>query len=307
MQIGELSSIVQALVTWLISKWEFIASGLGAIGLILWACARTGSTHVLNKRLWRLVLGKQELKSPVLSSFLAERDDLMHIRSITSLKRLPTAAAAERLVAWLKKFDVDVDLVAAAGHHFDLDAPGFTRRPPGVKAIMLLSLGAIVFLYGGIAVAGLGASTPPVIKVTASKIWYVVTDQQARQFQMRGSPTPVIKSSSCDDKPAITSVTGYPEQDVQLMCDLLSTERGKAARHEAHIGQIVLAVIFATALLFAGTVLFRAMWRTSKANDLYRLIERRKADGQAPEAERPVAPAAAEVQQESTEPPSKAS
>ncbi len=35
MQIGELSSIFQTLVMWLISKWEFIASGLGAIGLIL--------------------------------------------------------------------------------------------------------------------------------------------------------------------------------------------------------------------------------------------------------------------------------
>ncbi len=305
MQIGELSSIFQTLVTWLISKWEFIASGLGAIGLILWACARTGSTHVLNKRLWRLVLGKQELKSPVLSTFLAERDDLMHIRSMTSLKRVPTAAAAERLVAWLRKFDVDVDLVAAAGHHFDLDAPGFTRRPPGIKAIMLLMLGSIAFLYGAIAVAGLGASTPAVVQVKASKIWYAVTDEQARQFQLRGDPAPVIESSSCDDKPAIARTTGYPGHDVQVMCDLLATDSGKAARHGAHMGQIALAAITAAALLFVGTVLFRSMWRTSKANELYKLIERRKADGRAADEERAVPPVATEDKKESTDSPSK--
>jgi hypothetical protein len=305
MQIGELSSIAQTLVTWLISKWEFVASGLGAIGLILLACARTGSTHVLNKRLWRLVLGKQELKSPVLSNFLAERDDLMHIRSMTSLKRVPTAAAAERLVAWLKKFDVDVDLVAAAGHHFDLDEPGFTQRPPGIRAIMLLTLGSIVFLYGGIAVAGLGASTPPVVQVKASKIWYAVTDQQARQFQLRGDPAPAIESSSCDDKPTIARTTGYPDHDVQVMCDLIATDGGKAARHDAHLGQIALAAFSAAALLFAGTVLFRSMWRTSKANELYKLIERRKADGGTADGERAVAPAATEAQKENTDSSSK--
>lgn len=278
MPIGELSSIAQALVTWLISKWEVIASGLCAIGLILWACARTGSTHILNKRLWRLVLGKHELKSPVLSGFLAERDDLMHIRSMTGLKRVPTAAAAERLVAWLKKFDVDVDLVAAAGHHFDLDAPGFTQRPPGVKAIVLLTLGSIVFLYGGIAVAALGVSTPPVFQVKASKNWYFVKDQQARQFHLHGDPTPAIDSSSCHDKLGVARSTGYPDHDVQVMCDLLATEDGEKARHGARVGQIALAALTAAALLLAGTVLFRSMWRTSKANELYKLVERRKAD-----------------------------
>ncbi len=152
----------------------------------------------------------------------------MHIRSMTSLKRVPTAAAAERLVAWLKKFDVDVDLVAAAGNHFDLDAPGFRQRPPGIKAVMLLTLGSIVFLYAGIAVAGLGASTPPIVQVKASKIWYAMTDQQARQFQLRGDLAPAIESSSCGYKPSIARPTGYPNHDVQVMCDLLATESGKA-------------------------------------------------------------------------------
>lgn len=305
MQIGELSSIVQALVTWLISKWEVIAGSLGAIGLILWACARTGSTHVLHKRLWRLLFGKQEINSPVLSQLLGERDDLMLARTFLGLKRLPTAAAAERLAAWLKKFDVNVDLVAAAGHHFDLDAPGFTQRPPGIKAIMLLTLGSIVFLYGAIAVAGLGVSTPPVVQVKASKIWYAVTDQQARQFQLRGDPAPAIESSSCDDKSAIARTTGYPDHDVQVMCDLLATESGKAARHGAHVGQIALAAFSAAALLFAGIVLFLSMRRASNANELYKLIERRKADGRAADEERAAPPVATEAQKESTDSPSK--
>ncbi len=279
MQIAELSSIVQALLTWLVSKWEFIASGLAAIGLILWICARTGSTHVLNKRLLGLVLGKQEIKSPVLSKFLEERDDLMHIRSMTSLKRVPTVAAAERLVAWLRKFDIDVDLVAAAGPHFDLDAPGFTHRPPRVRAVMLLMLGAVVSLYGGLAVAGLGASTPALIQVKASKIWYAVTEEQALRFQLQESPTPAIESSNCNDKSAIAKATGYPAHDIEVLCELLSTERGKVAQHDAHASQIAVAAFIALALLFFGTALFRAMWRAGKANELYKLLERRKADG----------------------------
>lgn len=96
MPIGELSSIVQTLLTWLISKWEFIASGVAVTALILWICARTGSTHVLNKRLWRLVLGKHEIKSPALSAFAEQRDDLMHFRTLTSLKRVLWALGVKR-------------------------------------------------------------------------------------------------------------------------------------------------------------------------------------------------------------------
>jgi hypothetical protein len=170
---------------------------------------------------------------------------------------------------------------------------------------MLLMLGSIAFLYGAIAVAGLGASTPAVVQVKASKIWYAVTDEQARKFQLRGDPAPAIESSSCDDKPAIARTTGYPGHDVQVMCDLLATDSGKAARHGAHMGQIALAAFTAAALLFVGTVLFRSMWRTSKANELYKLIERRKADGQATDEERAAPPAATEAQKESTDSQSK--
>lgn len=276
MQIGELNSIVQALLTWLISKWEIAASGLAVTALFVWICARTGSTHVLNKRLWRLVLGKHDIKSPVLATFAEERDDLMNFRTMTALKRVPTAAAAERLVLWSREFDIDMDLVAAAGHHFDVATPGFKRPPPGPKAITALMVLTVVFLYGGLVAGGLGASMPPVIQVKASKIWYAVTDDRAARFQLTGGATPAIESASCNDQPATAQRTGYPSHDVAVMCELLSTEAGNTARHNAHLGQIVLGAFAALALLFTGLTLFREMWRAGKARELHKLLEQRQ-------------------------------
>jgi hypothetical protein len=52
-------------------------------------------------------------------------------------------------------------------------------------------------------------------------------------------------------------------------------------------------------------VLFLSMRRASKANELYKLIERRKADGRAVDEERAAPPFATEAQKESTDSPSK--
>jgi len=277
MPIGDLSSIVQTLLTWLISKWEFIASGLLLTALILWICARTGSAHVLIKRLWRLALGKHEIKSPTLSAFAEQRDDLMHFRTLTNLKRVPTAGAAERLVGWLNEFDIDVDLVAAAGQHFDLDAPGFTRPPPRPRAMMLMMLGAVVLLYGALAAALFGALTPPVIQVKSSQIWYAVTNDRATKFRLGGEPAPVIESAGCGNTAAIAKAAIYPPHDIEVLCELMSTDTGKSKLHGAQIGQMVLATIATPLLLLAGLRLFRSLRRAGKANQLFKLVNQRRA------------------------------
>lgn len=285
MPIGELSSIVQTLLTWLISKWEFIASGVAVTALILWICARTGSTHVLNKRLWRLVLGKHEIKSPALSAFAEQRDDLMHFRTLTSLKRVPTAVAAERLVDWLKRFDIDVDLVAAAGEHFDLEEPGFTRPPPRPRAMLVMMLGAVILFYGALTAGLFGALTPPVIQVKSSQIWYAVTNDRATKFHLGGDPAPVIESANCGNATAIAKTTLYPSHDVEVLCELMSSDKGKSKLHGAQMSQMLLAAIATPLLLFAGMRLFRSLRRADKANKLYKLVnQRRSAQDPKPEA-----------------------
>lgn len=74
-----------------------------------------------------------------------------------------------------------------------------------------------------------------------------------------------------------------PAHEVKVMCELLSTERGKVARGDAYVSQIAVAVFIALALLFSGTGLFRAVWRAGKANELYKLLERRQAERRAGE------------------------
>jgi hypothetical protein len=276
----ELNSLFQTALTALSSTWQVGASSIGMLVLFLWITARTGSRHSLHKRLWRLVLGKHEIKSPALATFIDERDDLMHFRAVTSLKRVPTLAAAERLVSWLKRNDIDIDLVAAAGPHFDLDQPGFARPPPTVLARAVLLISAAATFYGGLAVAGLGAVTPALIQIKASKAWYAVTPDQAQRFEFGVQSAPQVNKTDCAVGPPLNAVNSYPVYDVTVLCELLSSEEGKAVLRNAHRSQIALAGVATLALLLFAAALFRANAHADKADRLHRLVEKRRAVAQ---------------------------
>lgn len=212
-------------------------------------------------------------------------DEFFDALSVDGAMRVPTAVAAERLVDWLKRFDIDVDLVAAAGEHFDLEEPGFTRPPPRPRAMLVMMLGAVILFYGALTAGLFGALTPPVIQVKSSQIWYAVTNDRATKFHLGGDPAPVIESANCGNATAIAKTTLYPSHDVEVLCELMSSDKGKSKLHGAQMGQMLLAAIATPLLLFAGMRLFRSLRRADKANKLYKLVnQRRSAQDPKPEA-----------------------
>jgi hypothetical protein len=272
MQLSELSSILQVLPIWLV---QMIGGALATLGLFLWIRARTGSTHILTTRLWRFLHGKHTMTSPVLQAFIQERDDLMLVRMVTGLKRIRTRAAAERLVDWLRGQDVDVDLVAAAGYHFDVNKPGFQRCPPSRTASVVLMLVSATLIYSGLIVGSLGTTLPPLIRVNASKIWYAVSDDRAYRFQMVSRATPAFNVSRCGDTSATATLTGYPAHDVSVICESMSTDDGKAERRKAHTSQVVLSIAIALTGLAWGGLLLQEMRRVESSHELYKHVEQR--------------------------------
>lgn len=270
----ELTTIVQTALTWLTSRWEVIASVVAVILLLMWACARTGSAHILTTRLWHLLLGKPELKSDSLSKYLDERDALMRFRLVTGI-RVATVEQAERLVRWARSHGVDIDLIRAAGHHFDVSMPGFKRPPGGPLVWIGVMVCAGLFLYGALIASAVGILTPPVIRVVKSDTWYAVDPAQTSRFSgfvQRKPQGPKFALSDCKDQPSIVKATGFPAHDVDVLCEVMSTPDGEKALASAHNSQRGFTALLVAMLLWLSLVLFGAMRRGEKAMKLHKLV-----------------------------------
>jgi hypothetical protein len=129
MQISEISSVAQSALEWLVDKGAVPA--LMVVGILLWAMARTGSSHLVTSRLWQLAIGKREVTQTELSEYLGQRDELMRFRLQTGLRQAGTNQQARRIVSWVNQHDVDIDLVSACGDYFDVEVPAPKKDLPG--------------------------------------------------------------------------------------------------------------------------------------------------------------------------------
>ncbi len=251
MQPGELDSVTQTIFDWLTSQKGLVSPVLLVIIGMTWVWSRTGSSHMVTSRIWQLLLGKREFKSSVILGFLDDRDALMHFRLVTGLKMVGTLIAAERLIEWTRRHEVDIDLVCRAGPFFDLHAPGFSRKPPSVLGRFGLTAITSIFFYGAIVVAVLGITTPAVIKVTKSDTWYAVSAEKTYRFQWEGKQSK-FSSEQCVARPNIVHTSGYPTYDVDVLCDVLKDPLGRQQLHSALLGQrIALAFSFMVLSVFA--------------------------------------------------------
>lgn len=272
MQLGELSSIVQTVLTWLTSWWGVIGPIVGVVAGLLFLWGRTGSTHMLTSRLCQLILGKRAFKSPVVDQFLDERDALMHFRTATSLRKVGTVAVAERLIEFTRAHEIDIDLVSGAGHYFDVEKPGFTRSPPGQAKQIGFVFAASAFGYAALIVLVFGIVTPPVIKVIKTDTWYAASPDGTHKFKVGHQNKPKFSFEQCQNKAAISSTTGYPAYDVDVLCEALSTDAGKKQLHGAQVGQWVGTIFAFIPLGLFAALFFRLAGQASKATKLYKKV-----------------------------------
>ena len=236
MQTSDIAGLAQATLDWLVNKGALPT--LGVVVVLLWTVARTGSTHLITMRLWQIVIGERKTASSKMDDFLDQRDGLMRFRLQTGLRRIGTNKQAESFVDWIDKKDIDVDAVRACGSFFDLEMPGLKSKLPGAAGRLIVLAIAALFFYGALVQGVAIAVAPPFIKVNKTGHWYGVSEEGSFHFKF-GSKLPHFAVAECSDRNALVSKTSYPKDDVEVLCDLLSSDRHQSYLANAQTSQSI--------------------------------------------------------------------
>ncbi|MDP9123374.1 MAG: DUF6216 family protein, partial [Pseudomonadota bacterium] len=171
-------------------------------------------------------------------AFLDQRDGLMRFRLQTGLRRVGTNKQAEGLVDWINKNDIDIDTVRACGSFFDLEMPGLKPRLPGVVGRLGVLAVAALFFYGALVQGVAIAVAPPFIKVNKTGHWYGVSEEGSFHFNF-GTKSPHFAVAECIDRNALVAKTKYPKDDVDVLCDLLSSDKHQTYLADAQTSQSI--------------------------------------------------------------------
>lgn len=279
MPFAHLNALATTATPWFVSEWKAIVAMAAIAGIVLWIWKRTGSSHVLNAILWRRFIKQRTDGPPWLSGFLDERDHLMSLRAQAGLTNAPTLAAGERVVAWTREHDLDMDRVAEVRSLIDYDRPGLKEgSKPSLSAIRTMELFSGLLFLVAITVATLGAITPSAIKVVQSQVWYAVQpDHVKRMFHAGPGRAPVFRKTQCADQAMIATRTAYPAHDIAVLCNLMGDEDGVQAIDDARRGQWVLAAAATLWLLGLGGKLRRQFRRDKVALAMHERLEQRTA------------------------------
>jgi hypothetical protein len=262
---------VSASLPWLVAEWKSILLLVSLLMSALWIWWRTGSTHVFSALLWRRLLSRAEPRSRPLDEFLEERDELMRFRALTGLTRAPTLAAAERIAAWSREHDLDIELVSVAQARIDFRIPGLRGARPMPLVVATLGLAAGVLLLVAALVVVFGLLTPAALKVTQSQTWYKVQPDRGWKFEdWFSDDAPKFYRSRCSDRTAIGQRTGYVRDDIEVLCALMTGEEGMLLIKEARTAQAWLGIAIAAVIAVVGWLLrltHRALHAASVLHD----------------------------------------
>ena len=113
----EISVLSRSIAQWLAIPIPIVASLLfGA--LVAWLCWRSGSTHPVLTRLWRMVMGRTAATDREISRLIETRDRLTRFRFIFGL-RARTLAQAKRVAKWSEVYDEELADIKTCGRFFN--------------------------------------------------------------------------------------------------------------------------------------------------------------------------------------------
>lgn len=185
---------------------------------------RSGSTHVIWSRLWRLANGKGNKAQSELQKILTERDDLMKFRVQTGVKARTTKLALA-VQTWCKENDEEIGDVGSCGRYFDTEKAEL-KMPPSWKLqipLYLVLIGLLVinlFLVGGFLTPRLWSIVP-----SDSRTWVTLGENDARTFWTHHLFS--IDDCSKSEASSIAKQAEIPEVDVQIICGWLKNSAYK--------------------------------------------------------------------------------
>lgn len=239
-----------------------IAAGLGI--LFFWVVLRTESWHMLRRRIWLLVHGKEEISDPGIRDYVEEQNNLAAFHVFAGVQ-VTTLAEARTLMAWCKARNVDLGALRICGPYFDPEARRIKERwlPPKWVGH---AIGAVAMVFLLAAAASAWATALPVlltVKETEQR-FFAEGRELRRPWPLLFSSARSLKPEDCDKPvPAEAARTGFTERDIAILCPLLKEpEFGTYVKNAAggqRIALAMLAVFFLFFMYYTGVRALRVL------------------------------------------------
>jgi len=189
----------------------------------LWVVWRTESRHVLLRRLWQLVHGKQEITDPQIRAFVDEQTSLISFRLFAGVP-VASLAEAHQLIEWTKLNGVQMRTLSVCGELFDAEL----RQVKLHKLPSRLSQGLRLARLFGVVVLGIACvmslfSSQTLLTLKSTQRSFLATSTEMKPlWPLNAAP---LRSADCSQAPSTNAArTSFSEQEVSVLCGILKSD-----------------------------------------------------------------------------------
>ncbi|GGY86906.1 DUF6216 family protein [Pseudoduganella plicata] len=240
-----------------------------AVAMLIWS--RTGSTHMLMSRLWRITFGKADCPEASIRKILDAETAVCQFQVHTNI-RARTVAHVEKISKWGLLYDVPLQWIGAAKEYFDLDLPGLNSRKniPDPWVVKLSKLALWLAAPVAVGCTALTVYDKGIFVFKSTGRWFTLDDRRA-------SPVAVGEGfalSHCtEDRKKLARISGFSDAEIAGLCNADGFERQSAV----NAALFVQRGYFGLLLPFAAYISFD-LWRFRRRATAAIAIRKRLAD-----------------------------
>lgn len=190
-------------------------AGIITLLLLFFAYKRTGSPHIILGRLWSILHGDKECKTPVIKNFLDEQSSVHQFIFMTGL-RIKTPGQIAVLQSWTNSNGETISSIAACGRYFDLARviPREREKLPSKPMMLGLAFGVIILaILTATSLVGT-VYDRALLKMKDTGTWFSLDNDIAKAI---GS-YPGFFLENCPDLIATKEHPGFQQNDVVNIC-----------------------------------------------------------------------------------------
>lgn len=187
---------------------------------------RTESLHILMRRIWLLVYGKQEISDPTIRAFVEEQTNLMSFRMFSGV-RAASLEEAHQLIEWTKLNQVDIHKVGVCGDYFDTALrqvrkhkfPSLLYERAQTSLFLTFFLGTLIW-----ALLITVSQVPFTLKTTQRTFLANASSAQTLWPPLIFNTQP-LRGSDCEQPAAENAArTSFTEMEVTTLCKILTAK-----------------------------------------------------------------------------------
>lgn len=203
-----------------ISSFFSVAAPILIGAVFAWVIWRTESRHVLIRRLWQLVHGRQEISDPEVRAFVDEQTSLISFRLFAGI---PVASLneAHQLIQWAKHNGVQMRTLRHCGELFDAELRRVKEHKlPGCVSQALRLAGFVVAVaMFAVSVASLPTDRALLSLKATGRFFLATATEVTAVWPMQ---TASLRTSDCSNPASdIGARTSFSEDEMKALCSVL--------------------------------------------------------------------------------------